>query len=232
MPATEIKVLGSARDSRTPDRAEVRFRVNKWGRERDYMHRSVTAAVAELTDALRQLTDRQPQALEDHSVAQISQRSWKDDIGTAYSESVDVTVVFTDFQVMSQWIFNESSDTVRVVSIKWGLSTAAQTEVSIALGVEAVREARRKAETFAVAAGLTITGLQSLSEPAPAGNNGTPAAGPTAPTTITVFDETEYGIDITPIPIDSEVRLLAHFVAEPELDSQALSTRRRMSVAY
>jgi uncharacterized protein YggE len=218
MPVTDIKVYGYARAARTPDRAELRLQVNKWGRDWESIHRSVTAEVAALTDTIARLGADHPQAVYEHLISQISQKSWTDNIGPAYSETVDVTATFTDFQVMSDWVFRQSSDTVHIMGIEWGLSVPARNEMSIALSVEAMYDARRKAETYAVAAGLTILGIRTLADPglvtqeeaAPA--TPAPTVKPT-PKTGTPSDS----IDITPAPIETEVRIAVHFVAEPDI---------------
>ena len=231
MPLTDIKVFGTARDIRTPDRAEVRLKVSKWGRELTSIHHAVTAAVGTLTDSLRHLAASYPQALGEPSIAQFSQKTWSDDIGTAYSESVDVTVIFSDFQVMSQWIFSLSLDLVQLQSIDWALSAAAQSEVSISLRVEAMRDARRKAETFAVAAGLAIVGIQTLADPELSGDVPAPSAPQPAPVerpTPGNGATGTTGIDVTPVPIESNVRLAAHFLAEPDQSTTVTSNRRSL----
>ena len=223
MPVTDIKVSGSARDVRTPDRAEVRLQISKWGREWESIHRSVTAAVGGLTDAIKKIETIHPQALCDHSISQISHRTWTDDIGAAYSETVDVAVVFTDFQVMSQWIFAQSTETIHIHGITWDLSPAAKSELSISLSVEAIRDARRRAETFAVAAGLAIVGIQTLAD--------TELTGGVIPPTVLFARKvsmpegaSEGGIDITPAPIETTVKVEAHFLAEPDPDSSPFPT--------
>ena len=229
MPLTDIKVYGSARDIRTPDRAEVRLKVSKWGRELPSIHQAVTLAVGALTDSLRQLAASYPQALGEPSIAQFSQKTWTDDIGTAYSESVDVTVLFSDFQAMSQWIFSHTLDLVQLQSIDWALSAAALSEVSISLRVEAMRDARRKAETFAVAAGLVIVGIQTLADPELAGAEPAPPQAPErqAPA-VAPIGPNGGGIDITPVPVESTVRLAAHFLAEPDQSTASSPSHRSL----
>ncbi len=219
MPVTDIKVIGIAHDVRIPDRAEVRLQVSKWGRDWESTHRSVTGTVGGVTDAIKRLEEAQPQALHDYSISQISQRSWSDDIGAAYSETIDITMVFTDFQAMSDWVFTQSTETVRIRGIDWRLSAAARKELNISLSVEAIRDAQRKAETFAVAAGLTIVGIQTLAEPETVGASLPRPRGLAAATGRS--ESGDSGIDITPAPIETTVRIDAHFLAEPETPTAA-----------
>jgi uncharacterized protein YggE len=169
-------------------------------------------------DALKQVSTDYPKAIGTPEITQISQRTWADDIGVAYSEAVDVSVVFTDFHVMSEWIFQQPHGLFRVKAIDWQLSPALEKEVNIALSVEAVRNARRKAETFATASGLTITGIVTMSDPQLVTTSDTslnePRPVPPQPThrTETTTDE----VKITPMPIESEICIWAHFSAQPE----------------
>jgi len=217
MPVTDILVYGSARDTRAPDRAEVRLRVSRWGREWESTHKSVTAATGALMDTIAKLDARNPEALASHSIAQISQKSWTDDIGSAYSETVEITAVFIDFHAMSEWIFAQPSDTVSIQGIQWELSPTTQNELAIALSVEAMRSARRKAETFAAAAGLAIVGIQTLADPGlmdstdPAMKRVPHVVVPEPPTRGASSTE---GVDITPQPIETEIRIEAHFLAD------------------
>jgi|GEM_PF-1443317 len=219
MQFTDIKVYGWARDVRIPDRAEVRLQVSRWGRDWQSMHQSVAGAVGALTEAVHRFEAENPQALSSHNIGQVSQRTWVDDIGTAYSETVDVIMVFTDFYIMSQWLFHQSPDLFQIHSIRWNLSATARTEMDIALSVEAVRDARRKAETYAVAAGLVLVGVQTLSDPEPdeetdplvtepaisvASSNGRSTGG------------SRLNIDITPLPIETQTRIAVHYLAAPD----------------
>jgi len=229
MPVTDILVYGSARDTRTPDRAEVRLQVSKWGRDWESIHQSVTAAAGSLMDAIKELEAKKPQALVSHSIAQISQKSWTDDIGAAYSESVEVTAVFSDFHTMSQWIFAQPTETVNIQGITWALSPSAQSELAIALTVEAMRNARRKAETFAASAGLDIIGIQTLADPGLMNTTDTGTRQPVAVTREATRHGTPSsgGIDITPTPIETEIRIEAHFLADLAANDAALFPRRR-----
>ena len=229
MPHTDIEVHGFARDVRTPDRAEVRLKVSKWGRDLASIHQSVAAAVNGLTTTIEQLDTTSPDALDNHEITQISQRSWTDDIGTAYAESVDVTVTFSDFQVMSQWIFQQPTDLVQVEGITWKLSPATQSAIGISLRVEAMKDARRKAETFAVAAGLVIVSIDTLTDDDISNNSSavTPAADPPGRNG---SGNNHLGINITPVPIETTVHLTAHFLAEPdEVDPHLLPRRTLQS---
>ena len=165
MSVTDIKVYGFARDSRTPNRAHVRLQVSKWGRDWETTHQAVMSGVGKVLDVIRSLMASKPQALQEPSITQISQKTWADDIGVAYSETVDVTVIFTDFHVMSQWIFKQPHGLFHVQRIEWRLSDDIEDEVNMTLSVQAVCNARLKAETFAAAAGLIITGIVALSDP-------------------------------------------------------------------
>lgn len=221
MPTTEIRVLGSASTSRVPDYAEVRLQVSRWGREWNSTHQAVTAAANELIDVIKRLITKNPRALEEPAVAQISQKSWSDETGIAYSESVTVTVVFSDFQVMSRWILL-SHQTLHVLGIDWKLSPETHERLSILLSIEAVRDARKKAEVFAAAAGLAITGLQTLSDPrTETGANPAPSTEPApAPEKGTAGRSDSPGGDIiiSPTPVNMEVNIAAYFLASPESD--------------
>jgi len=218
MPQTDIEVHGFARDIRTPDRAEVRLQVSKWGRDLASIHQAVAAAVSGLTTTIENLEATKPDALDSHDITQISQRSWTDDIGTAYAESVNVTVVFCDFQAMSQWIFQQSTDLVQVEGITWKLSSASQNTISISLRIEAMKDARRKAETFAVAAGLVITSIETLTDDDVSDDSTASApAIPEPPSGRSASANGHLGINITPVPLETTVHLTAHFLAEPDL---------------
>ncbi|MCL2470558.1 MAG: SIMPL domain-containing protein [Propionibacteriaceae bacterium] len=228
MPVTDIKVYGSARDIRTSDRAEVRLKVSKWGRDWDSTHDSVMGAVDSIINEVKKLMTDNPQGLYEPTIEHLSQKTWNDDIGTAYSESVNVAVVFTDFQVMSHWIFVLTSDTTQVESISWGLAQATKKELNIALCVEAMSNARRQAETLAVSAGLTITGIQTVADPGLFGTTSSVVTEPTSsePTTTPGGHEDD-AIDITPTMIETVVRLAVHFLAEPDPDHNSFPAARR-----
>ena len=180
-------------------------------------HRSVMAAVGTVMDVIQRLMRSHPQAVHDPSITQISQRTWEDDIGVAYSEAVEVSVTFTDFQVMSQWIFTQPHDVVRVQRIDWSLSPDIENELKIALCVDAIRDARRKAETFAAAAGLTLTGIMSLSDSHPEEEDVEKPAPTEAPkSSPRQVEPTSSEIRITPSIIHTEVCVAAHFTAEAE----------------
>ena len=216
---TDISVYGRAVDIRVADRAQLRFQISRWGREWDTTHETVKVAIASAMETLDRLLIDHPRALEEPYIAQICQKSWIDDIGVAYSESADVSVFFNDFQVMTAWILMQPNEMFRNHTIKWSLSQAIRDEISIALSVQAVRDARRKAEIFATAAGLAITGMQTLEDPYTAESE-QPG----------LLDTTEYSgtlddpsseITIAPTTITTEVRIVAHFSAEPESEHTA-----------
>ncbi|MDR2974734.1 MAG: SIMPL domain-containing protein [Propionibacteriaceae bacterium] len=215
MTVTDIKVTGSARDTRVPDRAELHLQISKWGRDWATTHRTVAASVGALSEAIKQLEVDSPQALYDHSIAQVSQSTWSDEIGAAYAETVDVTMVFTDFQVMSDWIFAHSNETVHIQGIDWQLSPAAKNDLAISLSVEAMRDARRRAETYAVAAGLTIIGINTIADP---GLMGEPRNDPMPFARVAAMKANASAdvIDITPSAIETVAQVEAHFLAEPD----------------
>jgi len=228
MLTTEIRVLGSARTSRAPDLAEVRLQVSRWGREWNSTHQAVTAATNELIDVIKRLMVKNPLALEEPSIAQISQKSWSDDVGPAFSETVTVSVTFTDFQVMSRWILL-SHKTLHVRGIDWMLSPQTKERLTILLSIEAVRDARKQAEILAAATGLRITDLQSLADPrteiasAPhptedmgSSHEDNPSHNSSAPTS---------EITITPAPVYAEVTVAATFLAVSETEQLPFSTQ-------
>ncbi|MDR0283949.1 MAG: SIMPL domain-containing protein [Propionibacteriaceae bacterium] len=224
MPTSIIHVHGSARDTRSPDSATIRVEVSKWGRDWNLTHQAVRSTVEGLMDDLQQLAADNPKALENPVVVQVSKRSWTDGIGVAYSETVDVAATFSDFQVMSQWVFTHSTETISVYRIDWSLTAATKKEATIALSVAAMREARRKAEAIAAAAGLVIVGIESLTEP--------PEAGDTSETLATLPGESPSAtIEITPTPVDLVVRVEAQFRAELDPDSDT-TTRRAPSLFF
>ncbi|MDR2896106.1 MAG: SIMPL domain-containing protein [Propionibacteriaceae bacterium] len=214
MPPTDIIVTGQARDLRAPDRALLRVHVSKTGRDWASTHHKVTLAVAGVTEAIKQLQLDHPQAIYEHSISQVSQRSWTDDSGAVFSEAVDIAVVFVDFAVMSDWIFNQTSEVVAAESVQWQLSPAARNELRISLSVEAVRDARRKAETLALAAGLTITGIKTITDP---GWTDQAPAGPMMRAMIAgVNADDSQAIDITPSSIETAVRVDIAYLADVE----------------
>lgn len=218
MTTTDIRVLGSARDSRTADRAEICLKVSKWGRDWDYLHQSVMTEVNALLDNLTALVGRNPQSLQEPVVSRVSQKTWNDTIGVAYSEAMLVSVIFTDFQVMSQWVFALTNEHSRSITINWKLSRTARNDLNIALGVEAVRDAQRRAETLAAAANLRIIGIQQIADPEMV-RAATPAPIHEVAEAPAASDERQDSIDITPAVISTEVRVAVHFVAKPAFDS-------------
>jgi len=217
---TDISVYGYACDTRIADRAQLRFQVSRWGREWDSTHETVKTAIASVMDDLDQLSADNPRALSEPSIAQICQKSWIDDIGVAYSESVDISVSFVDFQVMTAWILQQPTEMFHTHSIEWSLSQAVRDETSIALSVQAVRDARRKAEIYATAAGLVITGVSKLDDSCVLD------AGPDPEAPVEdhpgLLDEAAPGeITISPTNITTEMRILAYFLAEPESEHTA-----------
>jgi len=228
---TDISVYGCARDSRVADRAQLRFQVSRWGREWDTTHETVKVAIASIMEELDRLLLDHPRALGEPSIAQVCQKSWIDDIGGAYSESADITVVFNDFQVMTAWILMQPNEMFRNHTIEWSLSQAVRAEMSIALSVQAVRDARRKAEIFATAAGLMITGLQILEDPCiqESEQNGFLGMADQAGAT----DESSISeIVIAPTTIATEVRIAAHFAAEPESEHTAYTQSAQFVQAH
>jgi len=215
---TDISVYGRASDSRIADRAQLRFQVNRWGREWDTTHETVKVAIASVMEELDRLLLDHPRALGEPSIAQVCQKSWIDDIGVAYSESVDVSVFFTDFQVMTAWILMQPNEMFRNHTIEWSLSQTVRDEISIALSVQAVRDARRKAEIFATAAGLTITGMQTLEDPYVKESEVDGCFDPSEPVSV---EDSPSQIIIAPTTITTEVRIVAHFAAEPESEHTA-----------
>jgi len=191
------------------------------------MHETVRSAISAVMEALERLAVDHPGAVEEPSIAHVCQKSWIDDIGAAYSESVDVAVLFRDFQVMTAWILMQPYEMFHTHVIEWSLSQELKDDATIALSVQAVRDARRKAEIFATAAGLSITGMESLEDP----RVEEPEHGPSEPTADTypgVLDDLPLReIVIAPPTIQTEVSVVAHFTAEPEIEhaSQAQSVR-------
>ena len=228
--ATDISVYGRASDSRIADRAQLRFQVNRWGREWDTTHETVKVAIASVMEELDRLLVDHPRALGEPSIAQVCQRSWIDDIGVAYSEAVDVSVVFTDFQVMTAWILMQPNEMFRNHTIEWSLSQTVRDEMSIALSVQAVRDARRKAEIFATAAGLAITGMQTLEDPLVNESEDNRLAD--EPEHMSMSDDSSSEIVIAPTTITTEVRILAHFSAEPESEHTAYTQSAQFAQAH
>jgi len=216
---TDINVYGRACDSRVADRAQLRFQLSRWGREWDTTHETVKVAIASVMEELDRLLIDHPRALGEPSIAQVCQRSWIDDIGVAYSESVDVSVSFNDFQVMTAWILMQPNEMFRNHTIEWSLSQSVKDEMTIALSVQAVRDARRKAEIFATAAGLTITGMQALEDPCVEESEQTSVLASSQPPGMDEYASSE--IIIAPTTISTEVRIVAHFAAEPESEHTA-----------
>jgi len=208
----------------------LRFQVSRWGREWDTTHETVKVAIASVMEELDRLLLDHPRALGEPSIAQVCQRSWIDDIGVAYSESVDVSVSFNDFQVMTAWILMQPNDMFRNHTIEWSLSQSVKDEMSIALSVQAVRDARRKAEIFATAAGLTITGMKTLDDPY------TEESVQTGLLDMVdnpgMVDDSSSEIVIAPTTITTEVRIVAHFSAEPESEHTAYTQSAQFAQAH
>ncbi|MCL2735100.1 MAG: SIMPL domain-containing protein [Propionibacteriaceae bacterium] len=217
MPTTDIRVYGFARDIRTSDRAEVRLKVSGWGHDATATHETVTDTVESVLTTLKDLAAKHPDGLAQPWIGQHSQKNWSDDIGASFSECVRVNAVFTDFEVMSQWIFHVSTEMVKVERITWGFQDDTKNEIDIALSIEAVNNARRQAETFAVAAGLDITGIRTIADP-----NLLDADRPEPVDTPIADDVTAHQeqhmdtIDITPAVIETTAQIAVHFIAEPE----------------
>ena len=227
---TDISVYGRAVDSRVADRAQLRFQVSRWGREWDTTHETVKVAIASVMETLDRLQLDHPRALGDPSISQICQRSWIDDIGVAYSESADVSVFFNDFQVMTAWILMQPNEMFRNHTIDWSLSQAVRDEISIALSVQAVRDARRKAEIFATAAGLAITGMQTLEDPYTTESEQPGLLDTTEYSA--VLDDSSSEIIIAPTTITTEVRIVAHFSAEPESEHTKYTQSAQFAQAH
>ena len=227
---TDISVYGRASDSRVADRAQLRFQVNRWGREWDTTHETVKVAIASVMEELDRLLLDHPRALGEPSIAQVCQRSWIDDIGVAYSESVDVSVFFTDFQVMTAWILMQPNEMFRNHTIEWSLSQTVRDEMSIALSVQAVRDARRKAEIFATAAGLAITGMQTLEDPSVNESENNRLVDEAEH--MSMSEDSSSEIVIAPTTITTEVRIVAHFSAEPESEHTAYTQSAQFAQAH
>ncbi|MDR0848635.1 MAG: SIMPL domain-containing protein [Propionibacteriaceae bacterium] len=220
--STEIIVRGQARDLRAPDRAIIHLDVNKRGRDRARIHTEVAAAVTELVAATKTLAKENEGALVETSVAQASQRSWKDKSGQMFTESVSVRLTFADFAVMSRFLFDVVSDVVQLSYVEWALSAEARDIVRSILGAEAVRDAQARADIFAKAADLTIVSVQSLADPGLLGRDedaqyaardrgmmprGLAKAG-------VGMGDTGAGYDLTPEDIETETQVEARFLAE------------------
>jgi len=212
-------VHGYASDSRQANRAKLRFQINRWGREWDSTHETVKYAIESVMDDLERLSTEHPKAVGHSTIAQACQKSWLDDIGSAYSESVDVYVIFSDFEVMSTWILQQPPEMFHNYTIEWSLSQAVRDEMNIALSVQAVRDARRRAEIFATAAGMSITRLETLEDPPSADTERGRLRLPTDSSSGMIEDNPPGEILIAPKIIRTEVHIVAHFTAEPESEN-------------
>lgn len=215
---TDIIVRGQARDVRDPDLAELTLVAQTEARDQATAHATVGSAVAALTASAAALQTANPGACDGLSASQAHQSSWTSKMGQRFTETVTATMRFTDFAVMSEWVFANTNAIVQLQHISWQLSRPVRDAVRRQLGMAAVADARDRAETFADAAGLTVIAVARLADPgllfgsARINSDEIPLATRARFLGAAVTDD--QGIDLTPDPIETTALVEAHFLAE------------------
>lgn len=222
--STDITVRGQARDTRDPDQAILSISVHAEARDWAEAHIAVTSAMSTLNASLDAVKAAHPEAIQWTSVGQAWQNSYQNNRVQLFTEDVRITICFVDFPVMSEWVFANTNESVRIQNISWELSAAVRDQVRNELGDAAIKDARQRADTFATAAGLKVIGVAGLADPglltgrpAKPGDDAIDYGRANlmrAPMMAMASAANDPSIDLTPQPIESMSAVEAHFIAE------------------
>jgi uncharacterized protein YggE len=210
---TDINIMGAAVSEVTPDTAVVRAKVGTrdFPRQEDAQAQCL-AALAQVRAAVSGFDRTYEQGART--------RSWRDnDTKTdRYTSSIDVVVKCEVSNDRLNTLVTQLSalDNVRV-STSWEVSSALRKSTRDALLADAVRDAKRQAAAIAAAAGLRLTALKVVAEPAlfPGGQG--PArdgAMPRAAAFAASIGETAAGVQLVPEPVELTAEIAVSYGAE------------------
>lgn len=179
---TIITVSGTAELKRAPERATARLAVGFEGPVRERVVEQSTALHRSLTEQINGLLAAASSPVSSTSSEQLrvwGQRPWSqngEQLPVVYHSAASVTVTFTDFSALSEWIGDASLlEGVTVNGIDWALSDETVREITRQAQRDAVAEAREKAETYAQSLGLESLTPVALSDPGLLGDENQPA---------------------------------------------------------
>lgn len=180
--ATIITVSATAELKRSPERATARLSIGFEGADRRLVLEESTTLHRALTEEISALRDSDASPVTSSSAEQLrvwGQRPWSqngEQLPVIYHSAASVTVTFTDFATLSEWIGEASvRDGVTVNGIDWALSEETTRELEREAQQAAVGSAREKAENYAQSLRLTTLTPLALSDPGLLGNENGPA---------------------------------------------------------
>ena len=162
---TEIIVSGAAQIRLPADRAVVNVSVAANGPQREEVMRQAAAEHARLVARAVQLVDAGSAAHYVASPIDTYTNSWRDERGaqtTEHHAGVSVSIELSELGLVAELTF-ELAQSGADARVSWELSDAQRRDAMRALRAEAVADARRTAEDYAVALGDTVgVRLESL----------------------------------------------------------------------
>lgn len=169
--AVSIFVRGEAEYKQAPERATCYMSVSMEGYDKNYVHENVSSTLATLQSDIESMKNETEGPVTWYSVSNASNWSWQSNSGAQHRESIDVSVKFSDFTVLGNWIDSVMlREYLKLSFIRWDLTEKRKQALQVELRTKAVNHARQKAEQYAEAAGLHVTAIKAIADAGMLGN--------------------------------------------------------------
>jgi uncharacterized protein len=160
--STEITVRGSHAEFQPPERGTVHASISYEGGAMDAVYERVAQDLETVKSSVLSLHDPDRGPVTWWSVEQLrtwSARPWNDrgeQLPLVHHASVGLEVKFSDFQALSRWVAEHTTDTegFRVGHVQWALTVKRRDELAREVRTLAVQDAVTRAQQYADAVGL------------------------------------------------------------------------------
>ncbi|MDR0435210.1 MAG: SIMPL domain-containing protein [Propionibacteriaceae bacterium] len=217
--ATRIVVSGAAEASWAPDKGIVIVQAGVNGEpNQDQVRQRSSRAQEAVKQLVAAFMAEHPRALTQH-VTNVVRTSWTEYKvrQTKHADVVTMKLSFRKAELLSAFVARIRGVADASIRVSWELTPAKRQRLERSLWQQAVQDARRKADAYAAAVGLRITGVSTISDPGLLSSDdaisGYRNAELTGLRSFKAEPENDY-IELTPEPIRQQVTVVAHFTAE------------------
>ena len=176
MAPVEISVRGSHTVRLAPQQATVYATMAADGPEPQPVFDAVAGALVEVTRSLESRHDALDGPVTAFVVEQVQRGSHRPyhpegrQLPLVHTATVTITATFTDFDDLAAWVgWSAGVPGLGVAHITWTLTEATRSEAERGTRIEAVRDARRRAQDYADALSLGPVAVRSISDPGTGG---------------------------------------------------------------
>jgi hypothetical protein len=177
MAPVEIAVRGSHTVQLAPQQATVYATLAADGPEPLPVFDAVATALAEVTRSLESRHQAPDGPVASFVVEQVHRGSHRPynpegrQLPLVHTATVTITATFTDFDDLAAWVgWSAGVPGLGVAHIDWALTQATRLEAERGTRIEAVRDAKRRAQDYADALGLGPVAVRSISDPGVGGS--------------------------------------------------------------